>query len=76
MLNKSPPKPARKYPPYKNRIPPAPEINLCLELACSHVLWSVLSLNKSGLILSAINSMCSVQFFARITKNLVTCAYL
>ena len=38
MCNKSPPKLARRDPPYKNRIPPAHEVNLCLELACSHVL--------------------------------------
>ena len=58
MLNKSLPKLARKYPPYKNRIPPASEDNLCSELAHSHVLWSVLLLNKSALSLSAINSLC------------------
>ena len=63
--NKSPPKPARKDPPYKNRIPPAHEVNLCLELAHSHVLWSVLLLNKSAFSLSAINSVCPVQFFVR-----------
>ena len=61
--NKSPPKLARKDPPYKNRIPPAHEVNLCLELAHSHVLWSVLSLNKSALSPYAVNSVCSVQFF-------------
>ena len=44
----------------KNRIPPAPKVNLCSEMARSHVLWSVLPLNKSALSLSAINSMCSV----------------
>ena len=32
MCNKSPPKLARKYLPYKNRVPPAPEVNLCSEL--------------------------------------------
>ena len=63
MCNKSLPKPARKYLPCKNRIPPAPEVNLCSELARSHVLWSVLLLNKSALSLSAINSVCLVQFF-------------
>ena len=47
MRNKSPSKLARKDLPYKNRIPPAHEVNLCSELACSHILWSVLSLNKS-----------------------------
>ena len=63
MLNKTPPKVARKYLPYNNGIPPVPEVNLCLELACSHVLWSVLLLNKSALSLYAINSVCLVQFF-------------
>ena len=38
IRNKSPPKLAKKDPPYKNRIPPAHEVSLCLELACSHVL--------------------------------------
>ena len=77
MCDKNPPKLARKYPPYRNRIPPAPEVNLCSELACSHVLWSVLSLNKSALSLSAINSLC-VRFnsLSTITKNLVTWAPL
>ena len=55
MHNKNPPKLVRKYLPYKNRIPPALEVNLCSELALSHVLWSVLSLNKSAF--SAINSL-------------------
>ena len=63
MHNKSPPKLAGKYPPYKNRIPPAPEVSLCLEMACSRVLWSELWLNKSAFSLSATNSVCSVQFF-------------
>ena len=61
--NKSLPKLTRKDLPYKNRIPPAHEDNLCSKLARSHVLWSVLSRNKSALSLSAINSVCSVQFF-------------
>ena len=65
MRNKTPPKPARKYLLFKNRIPPAPEVNLCSELAYSHVLWSVLLLNKSAFSLSAINSVCPVQFFVR-----------
>ena len=75
MCNKSLTKLATKYPPCKNRIPPAPEVNLGLELACSHVLWSVLSLNKSAPSFSAINC---VQFnsLSTITKNLVTCAHL
>ena len=63
MHNKILPKLSRKYLPYKNRIPPAPEVNLCSELTCSHFLWSVLSLNKSALSLSAINSVFLVQFF-------------
>ena len=63
ICNKTPPKLARKYPLYKNRIPPVLEVNLCPELAYSHVLWSVLSLNKSALSLSDINSVCLVQFF-------------
>ena len=65
MRNKTLPKLARKDPSYKNRIPPAPEVSLCLELAHSHVLWNVLSLNKSALCLYAINSVCSVQLFVR-----------
>ena len=74
MLNKTPPKVARKYLPYNNGIPPVPEVNLCLELACSHVLWSVLLLNKCTFSLSAINSLC-VWFnsLSVITKNLVNC---
>ena len=63
MRNKSLTKLARKDLPYKSIIPPAHEVNLCLELACSHVLWGVLPLNKSALSLSAINSVCLVQFF-------------
>ena len=38
MHSKSPPKLARKDLPYKNRIPPAHEVSLCLELACFHIL--------------------------------------
>ena len=77
MCHKTSPKLARKYLSYKNRIPPAPEVNLCSELARSHVLWSILLLNKSALSLSAINCLC-VQFssLSVVTKNLVTCAYL
>ena len=63
MCSKSPPKLPRKYLPCKNRIPPVPEVNLCSEVACPHVLWSVPSLDKSAVLLSAINSVCSVQFF-------------
>ena len=58
MCNKTLPTLARKYPPYKNRIPPAPEVSLCLELACSRVLWSVLSLNKSALSLFLLQILC------------------
>ena len=65
MRKKSPPKPAREYLPCKNRTPPAPEVNLCLELARSHVLWSVLSLSKSALSLCYKLSVCLVQFFVR-----------
>ena len=70
MHNKSPPKLVRKDPPYKNRIPPAPEVSLCSEVARSQVLWRVLSLNKSALSLSAVNSLC-VWFhsLSAITKN-------
>ena len=55
MPNKSLPKLAGKDPPYKNRISLAPEVNLCSELAYSHVLWSVLLLNKFDVSLYAIN---------------------
>ena len=74
MHNKTLSKLARKYLSFKNKIPLAPEVNLCSELTCSHVLWSVLSLNCS---LSAMNSLC-VHFnsWSMITKNLVTCAHL
>ena len=63
MHNKSPTKLARKITLYKNRITPAHEVSLCSELDHFHVLWRVLSLNKSALSLYAINSVCSVQFF-------------
>ena len=56
MCSESPPKLAGGDPPWKNRIPPAPEVNLCLEFACAYVLWSVLLLNKPAL--SAINTVC------------------
>ena len=62
MCNKSPPKLDRKYLLCKNRIPLALRVNLCSELARSHVLWSVLLLHKSALSLSAMNSVCSFQF--------------
>ena len=52
MCNKNLPKLARKYLPYKNQIPLAPEVNLCLELAPSRVQWGVLLLSKSALSLS------------------------
>ena len=77
MCNESPSKLARKYPPYKNRIPPVTEGQSVLGLTCPYVLWSVLLLNKSALSLSAINCLC-VQFssLSVVTKNLLTCAHL
>ena len=75
MRNKTPPKLARKYPPCKNRIPPAPQVTLCSELACSPVLWSVLMLNKSALSFSAVNCVW-FNSLSPITKNLGTCAHL
>ena len=67
--NKTLPKTSQER-PYKNRIPPAPEVSLCSEVARSQVLWSVLSLSKSALSLSAVNSLC-VRFhsLSSITKN-------
>ena len=62
MRNKTLPKLARKYPPYKNRILLVTEVNLCSEWARSHVLWIVLSLNQSALSFCCELSVCSVQF--------------
>ena len=66
MHNKSLPKLARKYFPYKDRIPPAPEVNLSARSWPAPMFCGVYySLDESALSLYAINSVCSVQFFVR-----------
>ena len=77
MRNKSRQKLARRYPPYKNRMPPAQEVSLCSESAGSHVLWSALLLHTSALSLSAVNSQCvGFRSLSVIMGNLVACTHL
>ena len=63
MCNKSPPKLARRYPPFKNTIPP-PRRSISARSWPAPMFCGVYySLDKSALSLYAINSVCSVQFF-------------